>query len=158
MRVLSTAIFLLAGAACAREPALLYESEGRPLNKAVDLSDGSVVISRPGSEPGETELWYQPNKGEGRVLFPAPGADDRPTVLSDRKILFISTRTTIASLWVGDLVTGELTQLTNRGLSAGKPRVNFTPPPHGPITVREDSVEYDAGGGELITVSLRGVR
>jgi hypothetical protein len=136
------------------------ESEGpapRERGRAI-LADGSTVISRPGDEPGETELWYRPaNGGEARLLFPAPGADDRPTALPDGRLLFVSTRTTIASLWIGDPKTGELIQLTNRGLAAGKPRVSFTPPPDGELMLREDgTVEYDAGGGQMISVALNG--
>jgi hypothetical protein len=165
---ISFALIVLLAGACAVEPetatqsrALLPESEGSPeITKAI-LADGSVVSSRPGDEPGETELWLEPASpnDEPRVLFPAPGADDRPTVLLDSRLLFVSTRTTIASLWIADLQTNQLTQLTNRGLSAGKPRDHtFTPPPHGPITVHKDSISYDAGGGLIVRLSTGGAR
>jgi hypothetical protein len=159
------ALFLLAlfFASCAdagvsvatKTAALLPESDHPPHRDprpAAVLADGSSVISRPGDEPGESELWYQPATPgeEARVLFPAPGADDRPTALPDGRVLFISTRSTIASLWIGDVKTGRLVQLTNQGLLVGKARTNFIPPPHGEITVHETGlIEYDAGGGQI---------
>lgn len=151
--------------ACAVEPALLPESEGpRTDRSSKALLGGGTVISRPvaGDEPGETELYFQPaptSREAARVIFPAPGADDRPTLLPDGRLLFVSTRTTIASLWIGDLATGELTQLTNRGLAAGKSRegMTFTPPPHGPITFADrKTIEYDAGGGRTVRVAIAG--
>lgn len=151
--------------ACAAEPAaLLPESEGprTEVGTKALLPARGAVISRPvaGDEPGETELFYQPASAaeEARVLFPAPGADDRPALLPDGRLLFVSTRSTIASLWIGDLATGELTQLTNRGLAAGKSREGriFTPPPHGPIAIKDQAIEYDAGGGRIVRVELSG--
>ncbi|MCK6545047.1 hypothetical protein L6R52_04210 [Myxococcota bacterium] len=119
----------------------------RVLGAPAVLIDGSLVVSRLGDEPGESDLWLVPStRGAPRILFGAPGADDRPVALDDGRLLFVSTRSTIASVWIGDVTTGEARPLTNAGLRAGRgSRAGFVPPPHGPITIERGRAVYDAG-------------
>ncbi len=104
---------------------LLEHTAGRP----AILGDGSIVISRRGADPGETDLWLVPPSGDPRPLAPALGADDLPAALPDGRVAFVSNRTTVASIWIVDPRTDAAEQLTNRGLSAGRDLTGFVPPP-----------------------------
>lgn len=116
------------------------------------LADGSVVASRL-VEPGNTDLWHVSAAGAA-PLAPAEGPDDLPIALGDGRVAFVSGRTTVASLWVVDLATGTASQLTNRGLVAGKPRPGFVPPPRQVLSVSDRELVYDAGHGERWRVEL----
>lgn len=129
---------------------LLTGARGKP---AV-LEDGSVAVSRDVADTGETELWLVPERGAPRALAPHAGPDDMPIAIPDGRIAFVSSRTTIASLFVFDPRDGSLRQLTNHGLLAGKPLTGFVPPPLFVESVTEREIVYDAGGGERWRVSL----
>lgn len=130
--------------------ALLTGARGKP---AV-LDDGSVAVSRDIEDTGETDLWLVPERGAPRALASHPGPDDMPIAIPDGRIAFVSSRTTIASLFVFDPRDGSLRQLTNHGLSAGKPLTGFVPPPLTVESVTEREIVYDAGGGDRWRVSL----
>lgn len=117
---------------------------------------GATIVSRADGTPGESDLWLIPVDPEApeRRLFPGPGADERPTLLPDGRVTFVSTRSTVPSLWLGDLRTGALVQLTNRGLSAGRGLVGLVPPPHGPIAVDGGALSWDAGGGVRVELAV----
>lgn len=138
----------------------------RVLGTPAVLGDGALVVSRLGDEPGESDLWLVPldAKAPPHVLFAAPGADDRPAALDDGRVLFVSTRSTVASLWIGDVAKGEAEALTNAGLVAGRGRAGlagFVPPPNGVVERSRTHVVYDAGDGwwsvELATGRARRV-
>jgi hypothetical protein len=86
------------------------------------LEDGSIVVSRLGDLPGETDLWLYPRSGAPRAIAPAPGPDDLPKALPGGRIEFVSGRSSIASRWVVDVRGGPPVQLTNVGLVAGRDR------------------------------------
>lgn len=110
--------------------------------------DGPIVV-REGDEPGRSQLTIL--RAEPEVLAPSDvGADDLPLVLSDGRVVFVSTRTTIASVWVVDPKTNDARQITNVGLVAGRPLVGFVPPPAERFEY-DDVVAWDAGGGERWT-------
>jgi Tol biopolymer transport system component len=111
------------------------------------LADRSLVVSRRGDAPGETDLWLIPEKGEPRALAAAEGSDDMPVVMSDGKIAFVSTRSTIASIWILDPISGKASQLTNRGLVAGKKREGFVPPPMQSMTAHGSELRYESAPG-----------
>jgi hypothetical protein len=129
---------------------LLHGVRGKP---AV-LEDGSVAISRDFGDTGETDLWLVPARGAPRVLAAHPGPDDQPIAVPDGRILFVSGRTGIVSLFVVDPKTDTVRQLTNHGLSPGKPLVGFVPPPVSVESVSETAIVYDAGGDERWRVRL----
>jgi hypothetical protein len=141
-----------------RAPALLPETDQKPAAIAADraspLADGSVVVSRRGDAPGESDLFIVPRAGEPRVLAPAPGADDMPLVLADGRVAFVSTRSTIASIWIADPLRGEATQLTNVGLVAGKKREGFVPPPMQSMTAVGNELRYESAPGVHWAVDL----
>lgn len=118
------------------------------------LPNGDLVVSRLGAEPGESDLHVLPVRGPMRALAPAPGPDDLPTALSDGRIAFVSGRTSVASLFVLHPDTGALTQLTNRGLIAGRPWRNFVPLPAETLGEREGQLEYLDGAGRTWRVDL----
>jgi Tol biopolymer transport system component len=111
------------------------------------LADRSVVVSRRGDAPGETDLWIVPSRGEARALAPADGADDMPVAMPDGKIAFVSTRTTIASIWILDPASGSASQLTNRGLIAGRKREGFVPPPMQRMSAAGSELHYESAPG-----------
>lgn len=118
------------------------------------LPDGSVVVSRLGDEPGDSDLWVVPVSGEPRVLAPAAGPDDMPVALPDGRIAFVSGRTTVASVWLLDVGRGEATQLTNRGLRAGKNMEGFVPTPAEKMAVDGSSLVYESAPGTWWSVDL----
>lgn len=106
---------------------------------------GAIVV-RAGDEPGRTSLWLL-SAGEPRAIAASTGADDRPFVLPDGRVVFVSTRSSVASVWILDAALTEARQLTNVGLVAGRGLDGFVPPPAGEIRFVAGRVEYDAGGG-----------
>jgi hypothetical protein len=133
----------------ALQPALKPETD-QPAAIATEvaaLADGSSVVSRPGAEPGETELWITPAVGEPRALAHATGADDLPTALPDGRVAFVSTRTTVASIWIVDPRSGAASQLTNRGLRAGKDLSGFVPTPMKRMTAHGSELRYESAPG-----------
>ncbi len=133
---------------------LLDHALGRP---AV-LASGDVVVARGTGEPGQSDLWLVPREGAARPLVVSPGPDESPIALPDGRIVFVSGRTTIASLFVFEPGSGRTRQLTNRGLVAGGARVGFVPPPLEVIEANDDQITYDAGDGEIWRVDLESGR
>jgi TolB protein len=123
---------------------------GRPAPRA----DGSVAIARDHGDLGESDVWLVRSDGTARVLAAAPGPDDLPIALPGDRVAFVSGRTGIASLWTVDVRTGATVQLTNRGLSIGKPLTDLVPPPVKVESVDDKSLIYDAGDGERWRVDL----
>lgn len=119
----------------------------RVAGSPVVLPDGSIVVSRLGGEPGESDLWLLPRVGDPRVLAPAVGPDDMPVALEDGRVAFVSGRTSVASIWVLDVANGEPTQLTNRGLAAGKRMDGFVPTPAERMTVEGGKILYETSPG-----------
>jgi hypothetical protein len=111
------------------------------------LADRSIVVSRRGDAPGETDLWLVPASGEPRALAPAAGPDELPTLLADGRVAFVSARTTVASIWVVDPRTGVATQLTNKGLAAGKNLSGFVPTPMMRMTAAANELRYESAPG-----------
>jgi len=140
----------------------LSPSAGQALGPPALLSDGSRVESRAGDEPGESDLVLVEKDGRERRLAPAPGPDDLPTALPDGRVVFVSGRTGLASLFVVDPKTDAVRQLTNRGLRRVGP--DFVPPPARRIEISERTLRYDAARGERWEVeietgrALRGAR
>lgn len=128
---------------------LLSNAAGKP----APLADGSVVVAR-ATSPGETDLWHVSREGHARAISPAPGPDDLPFALADGRIVFVSGRTTVASLWIVDPSSSQATQLTNRGLVAGKPMSGFVPPPTLVLEATASELVYDAGGGDVRRVTI----
>ena len=149
MRRVVLALVLMAGA-CEREPKLRPESDQRAISAkspAVVLSDRSRIVSRRGDAPGETDLFLVSPSGEERPIAAAPGADDMPVAMADGKIAFVSTRSTIASIWIFDPASGRVSQLTNRGLVAGKKREGFVPPPMQSMKAVGAELHYESAPG-----------
>jgi len=142
--------------ACERSPALLPETDQHALSirPPATLADGTRVESRKGAAPGESDLWLVSRTGEARAIASAPGADDMPLILGDGRVAFVSTRSTLASIWIFDPRTGEATQLTNRGLVAGKPREGFVPPPMERWTTVGEELRYESSPGVWWSVDL----
>lgn len=95
------------------------------------LSDGALVVPRASMTGGVegSDLWLVPPEGEISVFSAAQGYDYCPVDLRDGRLVFVSTRSTVVALWLGVLCTGEVRQLTNRGLRAGQGMAGFVPPP-----------------------------
>lgn len=121
---------------------LLDGVEGKP---AV-LPDGRIVASRAG-DPGESDLWLVGVDGEApRALTTGAGGNGHPFVLDDGRVMFLSSRTGVASIFVIDPATGETTQLTNHGERPGRLSERFVPPPAiGEPWQQGRRVFYDAG-------------
>jgi hypothetical protein len=126
----------------------------RARGKPTVLADGSVAVARAGSEPGETDIWLATAGGVARPIAAGPGPDDLPIALPDGRLAFVSGRSGIASLWIADPSTNMARQLTNRGLTPGKPLTGFVPPPLEVLGVSATEIRYDAGDAEGWSVDL----
>lgn len=137
---------------------LLPESDNHVsgvLGRPAELGAGRRVEARTGDEPGESDLWLVEADGSAAPLCPAPGPDELPLAMPDGRVVFMSGRTTVTSLWIADPRTGVATQLTNHGLVAGKPWKSFVPPPSGDSARVEDgAIVYDDGSGRVWRVEL----
>ncbi len=132
--------------------ALIDRAHGLPAR----LPDGRMVIARLEDEPGEADLWiFGGREPEPRAFARAPGADEQPTALPDGRVLFVSGRTGVMSLWVADVKGGAPRQLTNVGLVTGGARDGFVPPPLGPIAIAADGrASWDDGYGQRWSVEV----
>lgn len=120
-----------------------------------DLGDRGIVVVAETPSALESDLFLVRAGREPEALAPAPGFDERPVALPDGRLLFVSTRTTVASLWLIDAGSGEPPiQVTNRGLAAGGPMDGFVPGPSGEVIVSPGKVAYDAGGGDWWSLDL----
>ena len=135
----------------ARRRQLLDGVVGEP----VVLDNTRVIVARQ-TEPGETDLWMVTDDGQPpRALAAAPGADDSALVLHDGRVLFVSGRTGIASLWIVDadpMATPR--QLTNQGQRPGALTSSFVPPPATTPTQQGSTIVYDGGDGTVWRVDL----
>lgn len=112
------------------------------------LPDGRLLASRT-TEAGESDLWLVTldRSSPPRALAAARGADALPFLLDDGRVLFTSTRTGVASLFIVGLEGRGLRQLTNAGLAPGKLKRGFVPTPLDTTSMRREGarVSYDAG-------------
>lgn len=120
---------------------LLDSVVGRP---AV-LDDGRVLASR-STDLGESDLWLVTLDGAPpRALTATAGADGQPFVLEDGRVLFVSDRTGVAALYVVEVDSKQVRQLTNHHEVAGRLSERFVPPPVGEPWQKGERVFYDAG-------------
>jgi hypothetical protein len=113
---------------------------GEVVSRVTGLGESDLFLVRPGAEPVP--------------LAPAEGPDDMPVALPDGRVAFVSSRTTIASIWIVDPRTGALRQLTNRGLRAGRSRDGFVPTPMRQMQIRGTELFYEASPGAFLRVDL----
>ncbi len=114
------------------------------------LPDGSVVRVVRGADPGESDLFIG-----ARSLAPARGADELPLVLAGGAgVVFVSSRTGVASLWQVGLDGAGLVQLTNHGQRPGHLDDGFVPPPARTMRQDGEAVVYDDGSGRLWRIAL----
>jgi hypothetical protein len=114
-----------------------------------------AVVARVVEPPVGTELLVISDLGVKRVLDVAE-RPDRPAVSPDgRHVAFVSGRTGLASVWLLELETGALVQLTNLGLlpaKGGAPE-GFVPPPHlGPPAFEGDALVWSSPSGPVRVV------
>jgi hypothetical protein len=141
------------------------------VGEPVVLDNQRVIVARQ-TEPGESDLWVVTDDGQPpRALAAAPGADDSAMVLHDGRVLFVSGRSGVASLWIVDadpMATPR--QLTNVGQRPGALTSLFVPPPatrptqQGSIIVSDDGegghwlVDLDSGAVARQPVVVKAVR
>ncbi len=114
----------------------------RVLGVPVAHPAGPIVV-REGEAPGDSTLWLLAD--EPRALTAGPG-DSMPFVLPDARVVFVSTRTTVASVWILDAQLAEARQLTNVGLVAGRGLDGFVPTPAERFEWK-GLLTFDAGDG-----------
>lgn len=124
------------------------------LGRPALLPGGRRVEARAEDTPGESDLWLVEPNGASAPLAPALGPDELPIALPDGRVVFVSGRTTVVSLWIVDPASGALTQVTNVGLVAGKPWHGFVPPPELEAQVDGAWLRYADGSGRRWRVEL----
>jgi hypothetical protein len=104
---------------------------------------GTVVASR-STDIGESDLWLVTldRSTPPRAIAAERGADEMPLVLDDGRVLFASTRTGRASLWIA--------QLDGSGLR----QIEGAPPPVSYVSHHGTQVTYDAGEGDVRTIDV----
>lgn len=125
----------------------------RVLDGALSLPTGhlgGLLLTRAGSEPGRADIWrLSAGQPAERLVQDA----ERPLSLGARGLLFVSARTSVASIWWRD-AQGEEVQLTNRGLVAGALGAGFVPPPLTWLASDERGATWDAGSDGRWRVDL----
>ena len=110
---------------------------------------GGLLVTRRAEEPGRSAVWQLPEGAAARLLV----ADaERPCPLPDGRLAFVSTRTSVASVWLLE-ATGPV-QLTNVGLAAGRPLTGFVPPPAAWLGCDAEALAWDAGDGATWRLEL----
>lgn len=109
----------------------------------VDAGNGRVVASR-STDLGESDLWLVrlDRSSPPRAIAAEKGADEMPLVLEDGRVLFASTRTGRASLWIAELDGSSLRQIPD------------VPPPVSYVSHEGTKVTYDAGEGDIRTIDV----
>lgn len=122
-------------------------------------ADGSaVVFPQGGASPLPDLFRVSLPSGERTRLTDWPGSEDRPVFSPDGgRVAFFGDRTGLASLYVLDLSTGEVEQVTNVGLEAkrrmGGPPEGFVHPPFSSLpTWDERGVHYQSAEGPVSVV------
>jgi TolB protein len=122
-----------------------------------------TTLTRTGNESHETAIGIVDLTGRVKELADGPGMDIMPTISPDGKtVVFVSTRTSVASFFRTTLEGVEPVQITNKGMSAwllsqGVPS-DFVPPPVSSYSlewVNNDVIRYNAGGGEYWKLNVR---
>ncbi len=119
----------------------------------------AVVRDFDGMGQSEIDL-FQLETRTTQPLVRSPGRDDRPFFIpGGGRLLFVSSRTGLASFHAIDLATGETRQLTNAGLRGGGGLLppDFVPPPDSRGTAffsADRRFVYDAGGRDLWSLDL----
>jgi hypothetical protein len=123
----------------------------------VFLGDHQLVVARQ-TEPGETDLWIVSDDGAPpRAIAAAPGADDNPMRLKDGRLLFVSGRSGVASLWITETTaSAEPTQLTNAGEVPGALSAAFRAPPTdmNDVVITDGGLRYKDDQGRPVVVAL----
>jgi len=112
------------------------------------IYDADHVIAARQTEPGETDLWLVSDDGAPPVaIAPGPGADDTPIALADGRVVFVSGRSGVASLWLWTKGQ-EPRQLTNVGEVPGALSSSFVPVPEQGTWVSEaaSALTYEVDG------------
>ncbi len=110
-----------------------------------------VVFARSAGAPGETDLWRYDSKSVAPLVV-TPGPDHDPLLLPDGRVVFVSGRTGVASLWLWE--AGEQRQLTNVGAVPGV-LSGRVPVPESPMRFENESVRYEDGSGQHWRVALK---
>ncbi|WNG62432.1 hypothetical protein F0U59_02970 [Archangium gephyra] len=122
-----------------------------------------ATLTRTGNEAHETSIGIVDLTGRVKEIADGPGVDAMPSISPDGKtVVFVSGRTTVASFFRTTVDGAEPVQLTNKGLSAwllsqGEP-ADFVPPPvsnYAMEWVDDDTLRYNAGGGEFWKLNVR---
>ena len=122
-----------------------------------------ATLTRTGNEAHETSIGIVDLTGRVKEIADGPGVDAMPSISPDGKtVVFVSGRTTVASFFRTTVDSAEPVQLTNKGLSAwllsqGEP-ADFVPPPvsnYAMEWVDDDTLRYNAGGGEFWKLNVR---
>ena len=112
--------------------------------------DRVLFVRRAASGPATEVVLFD---GAEQVLHRERASLSRPALSDDGRLLaFVSGRSGLASVWLVRLSTGELTQVTNVGVTRvpGRAPEGFADPPPGPPTVTADAVSWtDRGGAEV---------
>jgi len=111
--------------------------------------EGPLVTVR-GAEPGASAVWVLADEGPPRPLLEAA---ELPCALPDGKLAFVSTRTSVASVWLHAADSAPV-QLTNVGLAAGRGLAGFVPPPARWLSCTDEALTWDDGRGAAWRLDL----
>jgi hypothetical protein len=127
-------------------------------------ADGSRFAWAAATDSPLADLWVMDLASGARSrVVDWPSAEHRPVFSPDSTRLdFFSGHTGLESLFVADLSTGEITQLTNLDLKKihlGRPPEGFVPPPTAASPVwTTDRVEWESDSGRISILARGGSR